>query len=92
MVQLEAYAIAVSQVDFGIPEPESIDVTFAYLGGGLEEVTARADAGWIETAETHVTELTDAIMAGEFSETPGSWCHNCDFLQFCAPGQEEVAK
>jgi DNA helicase-2/ATP-dependent DNA helicase PcrA len=92
MVQLEAYAIAVSQVDFGIPEPESIDVTFAYLGGGLEEVTARADAGWIETAEAHVTDLTDAIMAGEFSETPGSWCHNCDFLQFCAPGQEEVAK
>ena len=91
IVQLEAYAVAVDQVEFDVEKPETLDVTFAYLGGGLEEDTTRADAGWIESARSHLIELTDAIAAGEFTESPGEWCHHCDFLQFCVPGQEEVS-
>lgn len=91
MVQLEAYAVAVGEVDFGAPKPGSVDVTFAYLGGGLEEVSARADEPWVDSARSHLEELTDAIESGEFTEAPGEWCHNCDFLQFCGPGQEEVS-
>ncbi|HSM44780.1 MAG TPA: PD-(D/E)XK nuclease family protein, partial [Acidimicrobiia bacterium] len=92
IVQLEAYAVAVDQVDFGVERPETVDVTFAYLGGGLDEETARADREWIDSAQSHLVDLTDAIASGEFSESPGEWCHHCDFLQFCAPGQQEVAR
>jgi RecB family exonuclease len=92
MVQLEAYAIAVNDVEFGGPKPESVDVTFAYFGGGLQEVTAHADAAWVDRARAHVVQLTDAIEAKEFGEAPGEWCRNCDFLQFCGPGQAEVSK
>jgi DNA helicase-2/ATP-dependent DNA helicase PcrA len=91
MVQLEAYAVAVNEVDFGVAKPESVDVTFAYLGGGLEEVTARADTEWVGSARDHLTQLTNAIDEAKFTERPGEWCHNCDFLQFCGPGQEEVS-
>jgi DNA helicase-2/ATP-dependent DNA helicase PcrA len=91
MVQLEAYAVAVSEVEFGAVKPESVDVTFAYLGGGLEEVSAQADAAWVDDAKAHIIELTNAIDDGEFTESPGEWCHHCDFLQFCGPGQTEVS-
>lgn len=90
IVQLEAYAVAVDEVNFGAARPESLDVTFAYLGGGLEEVTARADARWVNAARAHLNELTDAMAGGEFTESPGDWCRSCDFLQFCGPGQAEV--
>lgn len=91
IVQLEAYAVAVDEVDFGDARPESVDVTFAYLGGGVEEVVTSADEAWVESARQHLSELTDAIDARRFAESPGEWCHSCDFLQFCGPGQEEVS-
>lgn len=91
VVQLEAYAVAVNDVGFAASSPDSVDVTFAYLGGGLEVVTERADESWVSSARDHLRSLTDAIEAKEFDETPGEWCHNCDFLQFCGPGQQEVS-
>ena len=90
VVQLEAYAVAVYEVDFGGDRPETLDVTFAYLGGGLHEETTRADPAWVEAAGRHLLDITDSIAAGEFEPTPGPWCHNCDFLRFCRPGQVEV--
>lgn len=92
IVQLEAYAVAIDRVAFADQKPKTLDVTFAYLGGGLEEVTIRADHAWVVSAGEHLVELTDSIDGGEFSETPGPWCHHCDFLQFCQPGQEQVAR
>jgi DNA helicase-2/ATP-dependent DNA helicase PcrA len=90
VVQLEAYAVAVNEVDFGIPAPEIVDVTFAYLGGGLHEVVTRADPPWVDAARAHLLQLTGAIEAGQFPETPGPWCGNCDFLRFCPAGRREV--
>jgi DNA helicase II / ATP-dependent DNA helicase PcrA len=90
IVQLEAYAVAVDEIDFAGTRPTSVDVTFAYLGGGLEEMTARADDAWVTAARDHLIELTDAIDSGEFGESPGEWCHHCDFLQFCEPGRQQV--
>ncbi len=92
MVQLEAYAVAAKHVDFGLRPPTEVDVTFAYLGDGLDEVSERADARWVSEAETHLGEITDSIAAGDFSESPGPWCHQCDFLRFCAPGKEQVGE
>lgn len=91
MVQLEAYAVAVDDVDFADVKPQSLDVTFAYLGGSLEEVSERADRAWVDEARQHLETLTGRIDAGEFEPSPGQWCHNCDFLQFCDAGMREVA-
>jgi DNA helicase-2/ATP-dependent DNA helicase PcrA len=90
IVQLEAYAVAAAKVDFGIDTPEEIDVSFAYLGGGLTVETTRADSEWRAGAEAELERLTGAIEAAEFEATPGDWCRRCDFLRFCEPGQQEV--
>ena len=67
------------------------DVTFAYLGGGLDEVTYHADQTWVTQARRVLNDLTDAIAKEQFGESPGWWCKNCDFLRFCEPGQIEVS-
>jgi len=92
MVQLQAYALAATTVDFGIEQPEQIDVSFAYLGGGLDVHTERADEQWRERAWAHLETLTDAIDAERFDPAPGDWCHGCDFLRFCEEGKQEVSE
>ena len=91
VVQLQAYAVAVSDADLGREKPDRIDVTFAYLGGGLEEVSYHADQMWVAKARDALNDLTDAIAEERFDESPGWWCGNCDFLRFCEPGQAEVS-
>jgi DNA helicase-2/ATP-dependent DNA helicase PcrA len=90
MVQLQAYAVAVKDVDFGIPKPDTLDVTFAYLGGGIDERTASADDVWVTRARSRLDELVSGIEADEFEPNPGEWCRACDFLRFCAEGRVEV--
>jgi DNA helicase-2/ATP-dependent DNA helicase PcrA len=90
VVQLQAYAIATQEVDFGRPKPETLDVTFAYLGDGLSEVTYSADTKWVSDARESLDALTEQITESRFGESPGSWCESCDFLQFCGPGQAQV--
>ncbi|MEA1903272.1 MAG: ATP-dependent DNA helicase [Actinomycetota bacterium] len=90
VVQLQAYAVAATDVDFGYSTPESMRVTFAYLGNGLDEVSYDADETWVEGARGSLESLTDRIVAEDFAEHPGQWCHSCDFLRFCGPGQAEV--
>ena len=91
IVQLQAYAVAATALDLGIGHPESIDVSFAYLGDGLDVVTTTADPAWIGSAEDRLIALTNDIAAGEFTESPGEWCRSCDFLQFCEPGQRALS-
>ncbi len=91
IVQLQAYAVAVNDLDLAESRPDLVDVTFAYLGGGLDVVTTRADQEWMNRARARLTEITNDIAAGRFPESPGEWCRNCDFLQFCEPGQKEVS-
>ena len=91
VVQLQAYAVAVSDADLGREKPDRIDVTFAYLGGGLEEVSYHADQMWVAKARSALNDLTDAIAEERFDESPSWWCGNCDFLRFCEPGQAEVS-
>ncbi|TDI49003.1 MAG: ATP-dependent helicase [Acidobacteria bacterium] len=90
VVQLQAYAVAATEVDFGLTKPKVLDVTFAYLGGGLTEVTHSADEQWVAEARKSLNALTGRISTSDFEENPGSWCNSCDFLQFCGPGQAEV--
>ncbi len=87
LVQLQAYAVAARDVDFGLEPPEHVDVTFAYLGGGLNTISHRADEEWMGRARAEIESLTGAIGRKEFEPRPGEWCGRCDFLRFCGPGQ-----
>jgi DNA helicase-2/ATP-dependent DNA helicase PcrA len=92
IVQLQAYALAADRFDFGIERPRQIQVTFAYLGGGLDVRTETADGPWREEAARSVEALTNAIEAERFEPVPGDWCHGCDFLRFCPAGRAEVGR
>lgn len=92
LVQLQAYAIAVEEVNFGLPPPEELDVTFAYLGGGLNVETHHADEEWVAAAREAVNTIAASIDGEQFDPTPGDWCRSCDYLQFCDAGQAEVGR
>jgi D-alanyl-D-alanine dipeptidase len=83
--------VAADEVDFGLPKPETIDVTFAYLGGGIDERTTPAGPDWVKEARRRLDELTSGIESAGFDPNPGEWCAGCDFLRFCEAGQAEVS-
>jgi len=85
-VQLEAYALAATEVPFTATRPEIIDVTFAYLGGGLETVSERADQQWIDGARDHLTGLIKSIEDEVWEAAPSPACRHCDFSRFCEAG------
>ncbi len=85
-VQLEAYALATQQVDFGHPLPSRVSVSFVYLGNGLQVRTRDADASWLTSARTHIEGLAGAIVEGVFDPEPSSACRSCEFSRFCPPG------
>ncbi len=88
MVQLEAYAIAAADEALSTAAPQTITVTFAYLGGGnLEEVTVDADEEWLAAARDHLEELLRRASGPQFPQTPSDVCHRCDFLRFCEAGR-----
>ncbi len=86
VVQLECYAVACHEVDFGIGPVKSLAVTFAYLGGSLEEETHEVDADWLDSARAHLAELREGIESESFPATPSLRCGTCDFVQFCEAG------
>ncbi|HEU4917783.1 MAG TPA: ATP-dependent DNA helicase [Acidimicrobiia bacterium] len=90
LVQLQAYALAADRFDFGIDGPREIDVSFAYLGGGLDVHTEKADRAWREAAALEIENLTDGIEREGFEPAPGTWCASCDFLRFCPEGRREM--
>ena len=92
LVQLQAYAVAATEVDFGVDKPQEIDVTFAYLGGGLDVHTEHADEEWRLDAARNLEVLTSAIEDDRFEAVPGDWCRHCDFLRFCPEGKSEVGE
>ncbi len=90
-VQLEAYAVAVDEVRFAPRKPDELRVTFAYLGGGLTELTEEVDSTWLASARNHLGELIASIQEERWAPQPSTACHTCDFLRFCAPGREWTA-
>ncbi|MGB7861068.1 MAG: ATP-dependent DNA helicase, partial [Acidimicrobiia bacterium] len=90
VVQLQAYAVAAFDVDFGLERPDTVQVSFVYLGGGLEVVTYGADERWVAEARASLNHLSEAVLDEAFGENPGEWCRTCDFLRFCEPGKLEV--
>ncbi|MEX1037990.1 MAG: ATP-dependent DNA helicase [Acidimicrobiia bacterium] len=91
LVQLEAYAVACDVIDFEVGETDSMQVTFAYLGGGLTEESYQVDEQWLTSARAHLVDLGSGILEAEFEPTPSDRCNRCDFLQFCEPGRDFIA-
>jgi len=89
-VQLQAYAIAADSGALGRRRPPQITVTFAYLGAGLEEISEKVDHEWLSNAGDGLDRIASGITAGNWSPTPSNTCRNCDFIQFCGPGQAFV--
>jgi hypothetical protein len=90
-VQLEAYAVAVDEVRFAPVRPDRLQVTFAYLGGGLTEVSEQVDSNWLETARNHLGDLIGRIREQHWDPDPSTACRSCDFRRFCAPGRDWMA-
>ena len=84
--------MAATEADFGLDKPEQIDVTFAYLGGGLDVHTEHADEGWRRDAVRNLEDLTSSIEDDRFETVPGDWCRHCDFLRFCPEGKREMGE
>ncbi len=91
-VQLEAYALAATEAGFAPEAPERLRVTFAYLGGGLEEVSEEVDDAWLAEARGHLEGLLGGAAAGDFLAAPSAACAGCDFLRFCDAGQAQVGQ
>jgi DNA helicase II / ATP-dependent DNA helicase PcrA len=91
LVQLEAYALAVDEVRFAPFKPDQIQVTFAYLGGGLTEVSESVDSSWLAAARDHLGNLTGMIRREDWEPSPSTACHSCDFRRFCPAGREWIA-
>jgi DNA helicase-2/ATP-dependent DNA helicase PcrA len=89
-VQLEAYAVAAYSGALG-PSPDRITVTFAFLGGGLNEQSETVDQQWMSSARNRLAHLTGGITARSFQPQPGEGCAGCDFLRFCSAGKAYVS-
>lgn len=91
IVQLQAYAVAVDEGILGTERPESLTVTFAYFGDGLEEVSEVVDEAWLTQARARIDDILEAIDGEEFAPMPSAACHHCDFVKFCEAGQAWLA-
>ena len=87
-VQLQAYAVAADHESLGSPQPESLRVSFVYLGDGLEVVDQEVDQTWLAEARERILRLVDDIRAGRFEPTPSTACRTCDFRNFCEEGKQ----
>ncbi len=90
-VQLEAYALAVTDGAVAGTVPERLQVTFAYFGGAAcEEVSTDVDGTWIAEARSHVEGLVSTAVEGPFDPRPSPNCRWCDFLHLCPAGQSTI--
>jgi DNA helicase II / ATP-dependent DNA helicase PcrA len=85
-LQLDIYGLACVEI-WGKTAAE-VSLTYLYLATG-EEVTKPMDDPAV-VRERIVTAL-EAIGAGAFDPTPGTWCRHCDFRSFCDAGKAWLA-
>ena len=88
LVQLQAYAVAVDEGALARERPDSLAVTFAYFGGGLEEVTEQVNGAWLKEARRRIDGILTGIGDEQFDPSPSAGCHHCDFSRFCEAGKE----
>jgi len=86
VTQLEAYALAAASGALG-PAPESMWVTFAYLGDGLTEITKEVTPAWLAEAKNHMESVSIVVQDGPYVAAPSEACGRCDFRMFCDAGK-----
>jgi DNA helicase-2/ATP-dependent DNA helicase PcrA len=91
VVQLQAYAVAVDEGALSADRPDSLSVTFAYFGDGLEEVSEAVDDAWLNEARARINGILEGITGEQFEPAPSTACHHCDFTKFCEPGKAWLA-
>ena len=88
LVQLQAYAMAARHGHLGREAPDSLQVTFVYLGSRPAESTYAVDTEWQQNAAGRLTSLAEGIESKYWAPTPSMGCYSCDFLRFCPAGRE----
>ncbi len=92
-VQLETYAVAATDVDFGLDSPSALSATFVFLGGGdLDEERHEIDDRWLSRARSHLDSLAVGIASEDWEPAPGPACGTCDFLRFCDVGSAHIGR
>lgn len=87
-VQLQAYAVAARVVDFGLPAPDRLCVSFVYLGDGLDLLTREVDREWLREATATVEGIAAGIAREEYAAEPSEACRSCEFVRFCEAGSD----
>lgn len=90
-VQLQAYALAVTEGGLLATPPVQLAVSFLYLGKAAVRVSEPVDDGWLAAARSDLETLAARIEAAEWSPTPGDQCRRCDFARFCPEGNRYLA-
>ena len=90
-VQLQAYAVAAGEASLGGLAPESLHVSFVYLGDGLEVVDQEVDEAWLDEARNRILGLIADIRAEQFEPSPSPACRSCDFRHVCEEGTQFLA-
>jgi DNA helicase-2/ATP-dependent DNA helicase PcrA len=85
-LQLDIYGLAA--VEIWGKAAADVTLTYFYLASGEEVTRPMDDPGVVRQ---RVLASLDAIAAGEFDPTPGSWCRHCDFRSFCDAGKAWLA-
>lgn len=92
VIQLQAYAVAASRGLIGDRVPESLRVTFCYLGGAnAEEVSYDVTPLWLDEARIALEAVLGEVTGPEYPSVPGTRCHSCDFSRFCDAGKAWLA-
>ena len=85
-LQLEVYGLACAEI--WSKRAEDLTLTYFYLARGEASSQPMGDPADVrERIAAHL----QAIEAGEFAPTPGTWCHHCDFRAFCDAGKSWLA-
>lgn len=89
-LQLDAYAVAVDAGVVSPSAPDRLSVTFAYLGDGLVEHTAKVTPEWLAAARARLEATVAGIGEEAWDPTPGDHCARCDFLAVCTAGRTHL--
>ena len=91
-VQLQAYAVAAREAALGAPAPESLRVSFLYLGDGWKTIDQEVNDEWLDRAKSHILDLVSRIEGSRFEATPSMSCRGCDFLHVCDEGKQFLGR
>ncbi len=93
IIQLQAYAVAAMEGLIGDVVPESLSVTFCYLGGkNAAEASHEVTDDWLREARIELESALAASSGPDYPQFAGPRCRSCDFVRFCDSGNAWLEK